>query len=86
MKCKIKEESLGCNQAAIDRSFIAAGIAKDPRLAEKKQEIGIGNALMRYEFLEVIVRLAKIRFFDSRVCETYHESLSMLINDYLEKY
>lgn len=35
VKCNIKEESLGCNQAAIDRTFIAAGIPKDPNSDKK---------------------------------------------------
>jgi len=63
VKCRIKEDSLGCNQSAIDRTFIAAKIQKGGS-TDSKVENGIGNAMQRYEFFEVIVRLAQMRYKD----------------------
>ena len=64
VKCRIKDDSLGCNQSAIDRTFIAANIPKGGGSKDSKEN-GVGNAMMRYEFLEVIVRLAQMRYKDT---------------------
>lgn len=53
VKCKILDTET-CNQPALDRTFIAANIAK----SENPSFEYIGNAMCRYEFFEVIVRCA----------------------------
>lgn len=41
--------------------------------------------LVRYEFLEIFVRLAKVKFFDKKVYPTLGKSLKVLIEDYILK-
>ena len=41
------------------------------------------NSLCRYEFLEIIVRMAKIKYKDKGVCETVAEATQKLIEEYI---
>ena len=44
------------------------------------------QALNRYEFLEIITRLAKEVFKDKGICETVHESIKKLLDEHIFKY
>jgi hypothetical protein len=59
-KCSILDKNV--NLAAVDRSFIATNVRKtsnDPNAMRVETQ---GNALCRFEFMEVIVRLATEKF------------------------
>jgi len=49
-----------------------------------------GNALVRYEFMEFIARVAHDRYLRNKICETDTESLQKLLDEHsmkiLEKY
>jgi len=44
------------------------------------------QALNRYEFLEIISRLAKELYKDKGKCETVHESIKRLLDEHIFKY
>ena len=39
------------------------------------------NSLCRYEFLEILVRLAKIKYLDKNICLTHVEATKRLIEE-----
>ena len=41
---------------------------------------------MRCEFLEFILRLAKFKLVETKICTTYKEALHIIITDHLKKY
>ena len=45
----------------------------------------IGNSLCRYEFFEVLVRLAQLKYKDTGLAKTFSEGLEMLIQENLIK-
>ena len=45
-----------------------------------------GNAICRYQFLEIIVRLAGEKYKNPGVCGTFAESLSKLLNECIYTY
>lgn len=67
-KCKIPDKA--CNMATIDRVFIASNI--NANVADSKQG---DKDLVRYEFLEIIVRIANAKFTDPKICSTSVESI-----------
>lgn len=61
----------------IDQAFIATNYEEvDSPENDDKQ-------LVRFEFLEILARLAKIKYFDKKVYPTVHESLKALLNDHI---
>jgi hypothetical protein len=44
------------------------------------------NALCRYEFLEVVVRLAKAKYMETGVTKSYSESVKLLFNNNINKF
>jgi len=64
--------------AAIDRLFIA--VNQDGVNVEGSN----GNNLMRYEFLEAIVRLAKTKYVEGGATSSLPEAYQMLIDLILE--
>lgn len=41
------------------------------------------DRLIRYNFLEIFVRIAKQKFIDSKVCTTYASACQKMFDDYL---
>ena len=66
----------------MDRSFVAANFEMPD--APKFQIIG--NALARFEFYEILVRIAGLKYRDSGVVKTYAQAFSKLIEDHLVPY
>lgn len=65
------------SQTDIDRIFIATNFE------EEDLEENDDNSLCRFEFLEIIARMAKTKFYGKGVCNTVHESCSKLIKEYI---
>lgn len=63
-----------------DRAFVAVNF--DSEALEGNDE----NSLCRYEFLEIIVRLAKIKYLEKGICLTHVEATKKLIDEYLIPY
>lgn len=61
----------------IDRIFIATNYD------EEDLEDNDDNSLCRYEFAEIIVRMAKVKYFDKGHLPTVHESLNELLKRYI---
>jgi hypothetical protein len=70
---KIKNENLSV--ADIDRLFIATNVEIE------EQETNEDLTLCRFEFHEIIVRIAKTKFFDKRAFPTLWESLEFLLEN-----
>jgi hypothetical protein len=47
------------NSAGMDMAFIATNVKRRDIVMNDQESTNVGNALCRFEFLEVIVRLAK---------------------------
>ena len=62
------------NLAAIDRTFIAANLKTENSIAPS-------NGLKRFEFLEILVRLANIKYKESNICKTYADATEKLITE-----
>lgn len=68
------------SQADIDRSFIATNFE------EVDLEDNDDKALCRYESLEILVRLAKIKYFESGACPTVASALEKLLHEHVLPY
>lgn len=51
---------------------------------EKKQPFNPGNSLVRYEFLELLVRIANDKYVRNKVCQTNSQAFTMFIKDHLK--
>ena len=60
------------NLSAIDRTFIAANLKVSDSAAPS-------NGLKRYEFLEILVRLANIKYLESKIVKTFAEATEKII-------
>jgi len=71
------------NLAAVDRAFIATNVrARDmPEVPNNP-----GNALCRFEFLEIIVRLATEKYRSPGIIATFSASLEKLLSECIFKY
>ena len=61
----------------IDRIFIATNFE------EEDLEENDDNSLCRFEFLEIIARMAKCKYFDKGTCKTVSESVEKLLVDFI---
>jgi len=66
-KCKINDKAI--NLSTVDRCFIATNQGSDT------------NNLCRYQFWEILVRIAQNKYKDTGVCSTFHESLDKMIKE-----
>ena len=63
------------NIACVDRSFIAANL----KVAD--QATAPSNGLKRFEFLEILVRLANSKYGEPKIVKTYAEATEKLITE-----
>jgi len=78
-KCKIIDGK-GVTLATVDRAFIAANVPADGvKIADENPS----NALSRFEFLEILVRLANNKFKETGVCATYEEAVKKLLEEHV---
>ena len=61
--------------SALDRTFIAAN------LKVEGQGNAPSNGLKRFEFLEILVRLANTKYLETKICKTYAASTEKLITE-----
>jgi hypothetical protein len=78
-RCRIIDGK-GVTLATVDRAFIAANVAVD---GMKLSEENPTNALSRFEFLEILVRLAQSKFKETGICATYEESMIKLLEEHI---
>ena len=70
-RCQIVDKN--CNLATIDRVFIATNV--NPHNPNPSRD------LRRYEFLEILVRLAIVKYKETGICRSISDSLNKLLND-----
>ena len=59
----------------VDRCVIAVNFE------EVELENNDDKSLCRYEFLEIIARLAKIKYYDSKICKSISAATEKMIKD-----
>ena len=62
------------NISTADRLFISANYTDAP------VEGNTAKDLIRYEFIEVLVRIAKVKYIDTCICSSYPEALETFFN------
>ena len=72
-KWKIIDKNLSTQD--MDRCFVATNFE------EIDLDNNDDNSLCRYELMEIIVRMAKIKFFDKGKCKTIADATRMLIEE-----
>ena len=65
-----------CDKKCLDRLFTAANLMLD-----KNMEDNPDNALLRYEFIELLVRVAREKYQKTGGCETTTEAMEKLMQD-----
>jgi hypothetical protein len=73
-KCGIKEDKQ-INLATLDRILITTNVAMHGLISSAERDLN------RYEFLEIIVRLANALYKDAKVCETTPLAILKLLKD-----
>ena len=76
--CKIPDKNVGL--ATIDRVFIATNVELE------KNDDNPDKALCRYEFMEILVRLANRKYKEPGILKTHSESLERLLNEHVIPY
>lgn len=61
----------------IDRIFIATNVELED------QEANDDRSLCRFEFFEIIVRIAKTKFLETQICPTLPKALQKLISEHI---
>ncbi|CDW72588.1 UNKNOWN [Stylonychia lemnae] len=74
-KCKIFDKNVII--ATIDRIFIATNVELE------KNDDNPDKALQRYEFYEILVRIAQAKFRDPGITPTINEGLTKLLNEHI---
>ena len=67
----------------IDTLFIATNVPSERARVVQTQARKSGNVLVRFEFLESIVRLAKKKFFNTGAASSYAEAAEMLLKNHI---
>ena len=70
------------NISAVDRAFIGTNVI--PRGGEEVPN-NPGNALSRFQFLEIIVRLAAEKYKGPGIVETFHEGVTIILKECIFK-
>jgi len=68
------------NISALDRVFIATNVEIE------QLDDNPDRALCRYELYEILIRIAGVKFKDTRMCATYPEALEKLMEEYILKF
>jgi len=71
-----------CSMNTIERTFIAANV----ELEKIEGNANNSDRLMRFQFLEVIVRLAKAKFIETGVEKSFSSATARLIREHIKKY
>ena len=79
-RSRIVEPNFGMQN--IDRMFIAAIF----QMPDQLKFSFVGNALVRFEFWEILVRIANLKYRETGVTQSFSEALSMLIEERLIPY
>ncbi|KAF5832483.1 hypothetical protein DUNSADRAFT_11605 [Dunaliella salina] len=60
---QVNDKSKGCKLSDLDRVFLATNLEEGKSEADK---INLDNSLMRFEFLEAILRVTVVKYFESK--------------------
>jgi len=78
-RCKIIDGK-GVTISTVDRAFIAANVAVE---GQQLSEDNPANALCRFEFLEILARLAQSKYKETGICPTYEDSMIKLLEEHV---
>ena len=69
-------------QATVDRAFTAANF----EMEKVEGNMNPAEALQRFEFLEIVVRLAKAKYLETGMTKTFADAVNMLYLQNIQKY
>ena len=81
VQCKFLDNDPNVNLSTIDRTFIAATLQVEGQGA-RESDIP-ADKLNRFEFMEILVRLANIKFIETKKIKGFDEATAHLIEDYI---
>ena len=70
-----------CNRAALDRVFIVTNREDDQE--DNTADANDDRALMRFEFLEIIIRIAIAKFIDTKKTDSVTAAVKRLLSDHI---
>ena len=77
MEWKVIDKNLTSQD--IDRLFVAVNFDSDGL------DNNEANSLCRYEFIEIIVRMGREKYFNKGLCETIAESTQIILEEFIIK-
>ncbi len=80
-KCKVIDQAT-FNISAADRVHIASGV----KIKDNPNFSTQGNALVRFEFFESLVRIAQQKYKEQGAAATFRDALQMLLSENVMKY
>ena len=82
--CRITEPNNvpQCNRSALDRLFIVTN--REDEQEDDTQDANDDRALMRFEFIEVIVRIAIAKFIQLKKTDSLPSAIKRLLQDYIK--
>ena len=81
VQCKLLENDKNVSLSTIDRTFIAASLQVEGQGA-RESDIP-SDKLNRFEFIEILVRLANIKFIETKKRQRFDEATDHLIEDFV---
>ena len=87
-KCKLMDKDF--NLSTSDRLFIASTVKLEKEVANKgslsDEKTMVINDMLRFEFIELLVRIAKLKYIDTGIHERYYNALEELFETDLRNY
>ena len=69
-----------CNMSVVDRAFIATNVELED------MDENPDRALQRFEFIEILFRLAAAKYKDTKKVSTFHEAFEKLVHENIFKH
>ena len=64
----------------LHRAFTAVNMENDAPEDENIEEDNSAQELCRYEFIEILIRLAVLKYYNTRICQSYLEAWGIIIH------
>ena len=78
-RCKIYDKQVLLS--TVDRIFIATNVETSEKMQDNPEK-----ALCRFEFFEILLRVASAKFKETGIVNTYHEALEKLLKEHIIPY
>lgn len=75
---------LQLNQSGLACMFIAANFEEDDALSTQEDENNDDNSLMRFEWMEILIRVAIMKYMHGSIAATVSEAIELLLRKHLD--